>query len=181
MKNSDKKLLLSLLLVFLQASFQSFAASPEYRLSLTGYGPVRIGMTVKQASVALGVPVSRLKVTHPEHLDPMCYTAFVKGSQQSPVSFMVTSHHISRIDVSHSLIKSVSGAQIGMSEADIKRLYPGIQITPHKYNPKGHYLIYHSQSKPYQGHQMIFETDGQKVTRFRAGKAEQVSWVEGCS
>jgi hypothetical protein len=31
------------------------------------------------------------------------------------------------------------------------------------------------------GKEIVFETDGKRVTMFRAGRLPEVEWVEGCS
>ena len=47
--------------------------------------------------------------------------------------------------------------------------------------PAGHYLVY-APADPALAHlSMIFETDGQVVTTFRAGMKGAVAQIEGCS
>ena len=50
--------------------------------------------------------------------------------------------------------------------------------TPHPYSgPEGHYL---SLSDRDDTHRMIFETEGGRVTSFRAGRRPEVEYIEGC-
>ena len=50
---------------------------------------------------------------------------------------------------------------------------------PHKYVEAGHYLIVSSPSDTTR--QLVFETDGKRVTSYRVGRTPEVRWVEGCS
>jgi hypothetical protein len=89
---------------------------------------------------------------------------------------MVVDGRIARVDVENQSIATGAGARIGDSEARIKRLYPQVEVTPHKY-VRGHYLT----AMPAGEYRIIFETDGVRVTRYRAGRMPEVKWIEGCS
>ncbi len=94
----------------------------------------------------------------------------------------VTNGRIARVSVWQSRqITTLSGAKIGDSEARIRSLYPGIQVTPHTYVRQGHYLTFVPKDAGDRNYRVVFETDGQKVTRFHAGKLPEVEFVEGCS
>lgn len=95
---------------------------------------------------------------------------------------MVTKGRIARVDVSgDSQITTKSGARVGDAEARIKALYPGqIQVTPHKYTD-GHYLTFVPKDRKDSRYRVVFETDGKRVTEFRAGQLPEVEYVEGCS
>jgi hypothetical protein len=80
---------------------------------------------------------------------------------------------------SDSAVATDDGARVGDSEAAIDSLYgAGVQRRPHKYTD-GRYLIVPSPRD--SALRLVFETDGARVTRFRAGRLPQVEWVEGCS
>jgi hypothetical protein len=85
-----------------------------------------------------------------------------------------------RVEVGSGNVATVEGARIGDPEARIQQTYPGrVQVQPHKYTD-GHYLVV----RPADGDTtrlLIFETDGSRVLRFRAGQRPQVEYVEGCS
>ena len=69
-----------------------------------------------------------------------------------------------------------------IQQAKIKSLYPGkIKVTPHTYVKNGHYLTFVPRDKTDQNYRVIFETDGQRVTRYRAGKLPEIGYIEGCS
>jgi hypothetical protein len=86
-----------------------------------------------------------------------------------------------RFDVESPGIRTVEGAGVGDLEADVVKLYgAGIEVSPHKYTgPEGHYLTVTPPGDTL--HQIIFETDGQKVVHMRAGSRPAVEYVEGCA
>ena len=83
-----------------------------------------------------------------------------------------------------SAIATVSGIHVGATEAEVKAVYSGrggsYTVQPHPYTgPEGHYLVYDADGKG--GKPLIFETDGKKVTSFRAGEENAVQAIEGCA
>ena len=95
---------------------------------------------------------------------------------------MVINGRIERVDVGHPGVKTISGVGTGDTEETIKRTYPGrIRVEASPYVPTGHYLVY-VPADPVLAHlSMIFQTDGQVVTTFRAGMKGAVAQVEGCA
>jgi hypothetical protein len=144
-------------------------------VSTSGIDNITIGMTIATASRISGVKFIKVESGG----EPYCryyQTDRVKG-----ILFMVTKGVISRIDITNPKITTLSGAKIGDREAKIRSLYgKRIKIEPHKYIAKGHYLIFIPQHDRDQNSRIVFETDGQKVINWRAGKRDEVSWVEGC-
>jgi hypothetical protein len=160
----------------------------QAKVTINGIGSVRIGMNVPEAAEAAN---TRLFVSYGGN--DSCYYLVAEGELKG-LSFMVTkddvksrlkyvtSDVIARVDVDTPNITTVSGAKIGDTEARIKSLYPGqIEVTPHTYDQKGHYLTFVPRDKAEQKYRVIFETDGQRVTRYRAGKLPEVGYIEGCS
>jgi hypothetical protein len=93
---------------------------------------------------------------------------------------MVVGGQVARVEVSDSAVATTAGARIGDTEARINRLYSGrVQTTPHKYTD-GRYLTVRGSGAD-SVHRLVFETDGQRVTRYRGGRMPEVEWVEGCS
>lgn len=134
------------------------------------FGKVKIGMTILQASEALG-----LELVAPDG-DGECY--YVKPKQGfDGVEFMVINEVIARIDFTSNKYSTDKGAKIGDTEEKIKSLYRGIEVHPQKYDEKLHDMEIYSDDKKYL---IIFETNGKVVTGFRIGRAEEVSWVERC-
>ncbi len=73
------------------------------------------------------------------------------------------------------------GAKLGDTEARIKALYPGIEVSPHKYAyAEGwHYLTLVPKDKRYSNYRIVFETDSKHITALRSGKIPEVEYVEG--
>jgi hypothetical protein len=148
------------------------------KLSINSLGSVKVGMTVKGAIQAAGIPL----ISGQGETNSACYYLQPKGSLQKDVGFMITGGRVARIDIYGNSITTLKGAKIGDSEAKIKSLYPGqIKVEPHKYVRGGHYLIFVPKDAAYKNYRMIFETDGKVVTRYRSGKLPEAEYVEGCS
>jgi len=161
----------------------------QAKVTINSIGPVKVGMNIPQVTAAAN---TRLYVEYGGN-DEACYYISGEGDLNG-VSFMVTkdetksrdkyatSDVIARIDIDNPKITTVSGAKVGDTEARIKSLYPGqIEVTPHKYTgPQGHYLTFVPKNKAEQNYRVIFETDGQRVTKYRVGKLPEVEYVEGC-
>jgi len=150
--------------------------STSSTLTLRSLGPVRIGMTLGEASSAAGLPI----VLQPGP-SQTCMYATPQGGPAG-VSFMLTSGRIVRIDVIAGPITTLSGAGIGNSEAGVQALYSGtLQTSAHKYRPAGRYLTLVPTDAADADFRLIFETDGSTVTGFRTGTQPEVSFVEGCA
>lgn len=152
----------------------------QSKLVINGIGSIRVGMTVAQASQASGIKL----VSSGDYIEKSCYYVQPQGAPKG-LSFMVTEGRIARVDVdAKSSVTTLSGAKIGDTEARIKALYPGqIKVTPHKYtgDSGGHYLTYVPKDQSDRNYRLVFETDGKRVTTFRAGKLPEVEYIEGCS
>ena len=144
------------------------------RLSFVGLGPARIGMSEAQIRRTVGGPFQREGDN-----EEGCYYL---TPQANGLGFMILESRLARIDVFEGEWRTVSGAGIGSTEEQVRRLYGrGLHIEPHHYNDEGKYLIVLPAAGPYRGYQLLFETDGKVVTTFRAETVEAVTLVEGCS
>lgn len=149
----------------------------QSKVVISGIGPIQVGMTVAQASKAAGMQLVS-EGSYPS--GGSCFYVKPKGGL-SNVAFMVSENRIARVDILGSPVTTLSGARIGDTESRIKSLYPGqIEVTPHKYT-NGHYLTFVPKDRGDRNYRVVFETDGQRVTGFRAGKLPEVEYVEGCS
>jgi hypothetical protein len=54
------------------------------------------------------------------------------------------------------------------------------KVEPHKYTD-GPYLVQPPAAATGSAYRIVFETDGRRVTRYRAGMRPQVEYVEGCA
>lgn len=162
--------------VILSVSAQT-KLTEQSKVAINGIGPVRVGMTVAEASKAAGV-----ELLSEGNFGVGTSCSYLRPKGKNNVAFMVTNRRIARIDVSGgSRIATLSGARIGDSEARIKSLYPGqIKVTPHKYT-NGRYLTFVPKDRQDRNYRVVFETDGKQVTEFRAGKLPEVEFVEGCA
>jgi hypothetical protein len=155
----------------------SHGQTTTWRVGLRGVGPVRYGMTLAEASRALGEDLS----TKGEH-GSGCSYAFPKSAPVG-VSFLVEGGLVERVDVRAGMVQTVSGAHIGSTEEEVKALYPGrIEVKEHPYTgPQGHYLIFVPQAPADSAFRIVFETDGHAVTVYRAGRRPAVEYIEGCA
>jgi len=153
-------------------------APDPWKVGLRSVGPLRYGMSLSEASRALG---ETFKIDAKEPGESCTYVR--PSAAPWGVSFMVIDTVVERVDVHEGKVTTLSGAHIGSTEAEIKALYPGhIDVQPHPYTgPEGHYLIYVPQDPSDSTFRIIFETDGEKVTMYRAGRRPAVEYIEGCS
>jgi hypothetical protein len=120
----------------------------------------------------------RFGVTPADGVDGCHYT--VPAGAPAGLRFMAESGRVVRVDVDSAGPATDRGARTGMTEAEIRRLYPeGLRTMPHKYVGDGHYLIF-TPAGPDSGFRIVFETDGRRVTSYRAGSEPAVEYVEGC-
>lgn len=156
-------------------------------LRFDGIGPIKVGMTLTQATAAAGKPVKH----DPGYPFEGCGHAYVVGGPAG-LRFLVERAketdpwHIARVDIDEeSRIATVSGIRIGATEAEVKQTYSGpdktgkLAVEQHTYNENGHYITYDVDGPG--GYLLLFETDGKTVTRFRTGQQGPVSYVEGCA
>ena len=148
------------------------AATP-HTVSPLGIGAMRAGMTVGEASQALGT-----QLTAPDSGAPC--TQIRLDAASPTVLLMVLDQRIVRVDVTDTSVATDRGARVGNTEARITELYTNqLRTKPHKYTD-GHYLVVTPTASADSLYRLIFETNGQQVTRYRAGLRPAVEWVEGC-
>jgi len=148
--------------------------SDASRVSPDGIGPVLIGMTVSEASVASGQDLVR-KSNDQTVESPRCYHVWPEHGPKG-LSFMVFNEHIARVEVSNELITTVSGAHVNESEAQILSMYQGVEVRQNSHNPGWHNLIIFPASL----RQLNFLTDGSWVITLMAGQLPAVQFAEGC-
>jgi hypothetical protein len=145
----------------------------EWRVTPRGFGPVEAGMRLSEASAALGVP------TTAGGSDEAC-TIIHPVALPAGVSFLVVGDVVARVHVDSAGVVTDEGVGVGTTQAQAQTIYAGrVTSTPHKYT-KGRYLTVRSAAPADSGFRLLFETDGQRITRYRAGRMPEVAWVEGC-
>jgi hypothetical protein len=143
-----------------------------WRVTTRGIGPVIAGMSFDEAAPLLGVPP-----TAGTGSDACAYVRPARGP--AGVSVMVRGGEVARVQVDSGGVRTAEGAGIGDSEGRIQELYRGrVTVGPHKYADGHHYLTVKPDDE--SGFRIVFETDGRRVTRYRAGRLPEVEWVEGC-
>lgn len=149
------------------------------RVSLDGIGPVRVGMTLEEASAAAGQPVTEVPGSGAGAVPGACFFA-APASASPDVSFMVIDGRIARIEISDaSPVVTISGLGVGSTEDEVRATYGDRIVTdPHPYDEGGHYLRYVPDDDRTS---LIFETDGTTVRRYRSGLAGPVAYAEGCA
>lgn len=153
----------------------SAAPAADWRVRPDGIGPIRVGVPLTVLSRTLGEPL-RADYTDFEGCD------FIRPAALRPgVSLMVLHDTVVRVDVTAAGVQTVDGIEVGDSEAQVFEVYLGrVAVEPHKYTwPEGQYLVVSAPGDTL--HRVIFETDGQHVTLFRAGRRPAVEYVEGCA
>lgn len=147
----------------------------DLALTEDGLGLVQIGMQLDEA-VDMGL------LSENPNLKPECDYVFPAVGAGIPegVSVLVVRGRLARIDVDTGTVTTAEGARIGDTEERLRSLYGAdLEVSPHKYIEKGHYLMVLGDSAS-AGKALVFETDGEKVTMFRAGRLPEVRWQEAC-
>lgn len=142
-------------------------------LLLRSFGPVNIGVTAAEAAKAIGSPlIGDIATADCGYMRPR----YGPGG----VSFMMIGGRIARIEIDSCQLKTGRGARIGHTEARVKELHVGIEVSSHRYDDNGRYLTFVPKDAIDSQYRLLFETDGKQVTKFRAGRIPEVEWVEGC-
>ena len=150
------------------------ASAADNAVTEHGLGPLRTGMTIAEATTALGGAL----VVPAEYDTTLCDYAKWRGAPPG-VHVMIDQGRIARVEVDSAGVATAAGARIGDSEERIKSLYPGrVTVTPHKYED-GHYLTVNGVGDSSVA--IVFETSKGRVTKYRAGRRPAVEYVEGCS
>ncbi|MGH6890750.1 MAG: hypothetical protein ACREEP_00675 [Dongiaceae bacterium] len=162
-------------IVALLAGLGSARADDEWRVSTSGLGPARIGMTLAEASQAL-----HMKLVADGPIDShACYYVRTEPVIEG-LWLMVSKGRVVRFDVDAPGVKTRSGLGVGDTEAHvIEVLGPSVEVTPHKYlGPNGNYVTIWSSTRQSA---VRFETYLGKVTSFYAGRVPEVNHIEGCA
>jgi hypothetical protein len=136
----------------------------QWVVSDSGAGLIRVGMTADEIR------------PYVEALGRLEECAYANVPAAPGLLVMLFDRKVVRLDVIDKETATVNGARVGDTEERVRMLYPDLRVEPHKYTD-GHYLVIDTAP----GRRVVFETDGTRVTRYRAGAVPQVDWVEGCS
>jgi hypothetical protein len=167
-----KRIACALLLGAAAAAATSSAAA-RWCLGYAGLGPIRAGLTVDQVLTLADWP----GIARKSHAEP-CWVMPYRGGA-SDFSLLIIEGRVARLEIKGaSTLTTLSGARVGMSEADLKALYgPALDSQPHKYDEKGRVFTLRSSSGEFG---LRFETSAGKVTVMHAGPWDHLHYVEGC-
>lgn len=140
-------------------------------VTFSGVGLLRVGMSEAQARQALGMP--KAATTSRDEC------SYLDTNGRSHAFIMLARDTVVRFDVRDASLATEAGIHVGDPESRVLSAYTGrVTTQPHKYVSGGHYLIVSSPSDATR--QLVFETDGKKVTTFRVGRVPEVNQVERC-
>ena len=167
----------ALLVLALAATLASGAVAQKYsaRASMSGLGPIRIGMDEYQLERALQ---TRLPETQDASEDSCRYVE--AGPRWPGTGVMLLDGRVARIDVTKRGIETLSGAAVGDLVAKVRGIYGGrLRASSHDFGAgEGmQYLTLFSHDRRYG---IRFETDGERVTEYYVGTGEAVQFIEGC-
>jgi len=166
----------SLFPLLLIAACHRDQSGEPWEVWIRGYGPIESGMTIAEAEKAGGRAFERS-----DSLESGCNMVRLAGDSGKGPLFMVVDGKIARVDVTGPGIQTNHTVAVGDDEAKIAKVYPErVTVSPHKYT-EGHYVTVGPRTKADSGFEVVFESDGQRVTRYRAGRLPEVEYVEGCS
>jgi hypothetical protein len=151
----------------------SRADTTGWVVSPTGIEGLRFGMRLRDLLPRLEPGTDTLTMTD------QCEYVSVAAAPDS-LGFMVEDRRLVRVDVWGHRTPTAEGARVGDSEGRILELYPRARRKPHEY-VEGSYLIVLAEPPVDTAHRYVFETDGSRVTTYRAGLFPQVEYIEGCS
>jgi hypothetical protein len=138
-----------------------------------GVGPIRVGMTAREALAAAGAGGED---TNP---DSACHFLDV-AKMPKRLYVMVESGIVTRIDVRDTSVATAEGARVLSRQDSVLATYAGrVQVQPHKYSRGWSYLVVTPPGDSL--HRIVFEGDGNLVTMYRVGRVPSVEYVEGCS
>jgi len=148
--------------------------APSWTVSERAAGPLRIGMTVAEVGHALGTAFQPAY-----EMTDDCDMVSAPGGPPD-ISLMIVRDTLVRFDVTDSLTPTTTGMRVGTTEADVLGIYgDGVRVEPHAYDdPDGHYLVVRPMTDSLYA--IIFETDGRRVTSYRAGRWPEAGGIEGC-
>jgi hypothetical protein len=161
------------------------------RFHVRGVGPIEAGMTVREAERVVG---GVLTITAFDIFEGRCYYARLDGP--SRLSFVILAPGdgsrapsdpkdgiIGRVSTSDPQWRTVSGAHVGSTIEEVRRLHPGrLRDEPHQYYDMGRYLTVEPPSASDRDFGIRFEVgDSQVVDVMHSGRADVISYVEGCA
>ena len=147
------------------------------RVTLKGLGPIKIGMSLDELKVLLN---GKLNISGSVN-SGYCFVGS-PSSKSEDIEFMFDGQkRLSRIDISSSKYKSLSGAYVGQDQEHLINMYEGQLVKAlSRYDPNTFSFTYVPNDASDMNYRMVFETNNNVVKAFRTGKIPEVEYVEGC-
>ncbi len=142
-------------------------------VTTVGIDEVTFGMTLEDAQVAAGTRLLPLEDGH----DPVCYEVEPEEGPDG-LTFLIRDGTVERLEVGAGPITTRSGAGIGSTPDDLRRLF-GDRIEERPRSDGGLTLLFVPQDESDARYRIIFETTGGEVTSFRAGRLPEAD--RGCA
>lgn len=157
------------------------AAAPDGDRNLArfgGYGDIDFGTAEAEMAQAWGGELKTLG----KDMNAQCFFMTPSWNKvPAALSFMIGDGKFVRYGTENAVLVAPGGGKIGMTKAEIGKLYANVVAEPHKYSD-GEYLRIKDAAT---GNTLIFETDAKgddaKVTEWRVGMEPHVGYVEGCA
>jgi surface antigen len=146
---------------------------PTDRVTIDGYGRLNLGMTLAEATAAVGP----IQLTYNP---PSCGDGQMPGAPNG-VTVMFLQGRLARIDIGAPSVLTLSGIGVGSSADDVTRTYPGrITIHPAPNVANASWYVYTAKDPALSGREIVFWISRQKVTHYQVGFTNAAELVEGC-
>ncbi len=155
---------LSLLMLFVAAAL----AAEAWKVEPQGAGTVRVGMKEAEVRKALGGTI-----TEEEGDSEHCY--YLESDRHPLLAFMISHGTMTGVTVTDPGVFTAEGAQVGDTEAAVKKIYGDRMKVEPRPDKNGNYLTVLTPDGKFGTR---FITDGSNVTGYYAGTANAI--VHGC-
>jgi hypothetical protein len=144
------------------------ALSPKERITHSGLGVVKLGMTERQIERA-----AKRAITLASTRGSDCATATIAPKTQG----LFTGKRLRRIYILTPRFATKEGIHVGSSEARVLAAYPDKLVrVPQKYSPNEDDLVLRKGTS-----KIIFTLTKGKITQISTGRTPEINFVEGCS
>ncbi|MBE9053748.1 hypothetical protein IQ243_25780 [Nostocales cyanobacterium LEGE 11386] len=162
--------------------FPDTGITKKSQIDYNGLGPVKIGMTIKEAELAGRIklvpvegnelalwPMGKLKTQGCSYVQPWTFYG---------VHLMLVDGYITRIEIHNTYTTTTTGARINSSPSWVKSLYgQHARTTTEKSGRKIYITVIPPEAK---NHRIIFESNQLGVDRFMVGKLPEIDQKNGC-
>jgi hypothetical protein len=150
------------------------AQASDWRATMGGLGPIRIGMSAPALERVLG---TRLPETQ-DYSEDACRQVEA-GPNWPGTSVMLLDGRVARIDVNRRGFFTLSGAAVGDTEDSVRKRY-GRRILASTHVEGVEDSKYLTMLSSDRSLGIRFETDGEHITSYYVGAAHAVQFPEGC-